>query len=240
MINSQIKKEDLVSFYYSKRRYILLTLSKISVSVLLAFYVVFVNTANAQNKLEIKMEVINERYCLGDSLGLIQDPETEKFIQVPSIFKVLDIKFKVTLTNISSKPLIVQKDFFAVPQRIIARNLSLYNKGKFIRNSHFYIQPQFDTLSADSPPENKFVILKPGEVFSTEIEDSIDLDGASPKIKNGNYYMGIVVYIWGGQSWTGEELRKKWKKFGYLWLNPIITEPVRLPINIPATITKCL
>lgn len=189
--------------------------------------------------LKVKTEIIDQKYCIDTSVSNSKFVSNKSIEQIPGGEIIQSVRIKLTLSNISSKPIIIQKDYLSVPYSVIAISLKDFKKEKYISEVSSFFTLQFNTLGESSPPSEKFVILMPSEVFSTEFDDLIYQNDLKTKMNEGNYYLGYSIVIWGGQVWAGKEIRERWKDFGYLWTDSIFTGPILLTVAKPKTIDKC-
>jgi hypothetical protein len=191
----------------------------------------------AQNPLRIHVDIIEQNYCIDNSNILVYDQKTKELIRNSVRNDLLKVKLRLSLFNIGSEPLIIQKDHFISSRTIIAEDLKSYKEGNFIHDVSGFVSRQFFTVKDDSPPHKQFAIVKSNDFFSKEIVSYINLNDLSKS--NDSYYMASLIHIWGGQYTEGEKLRKKWKNYGYLLFEPIFIGPIQINTKNPTTMLSC-
>jgi hypothetical protein len=179
--------------------------------------------------LKLTAEIISQRYCRA----------TDKTFTV--IFRA-----KMSVLNQSNQQLIVEKTLATGGYGIvIARDAKSLSEGNFLYNPVLEWQIEHDPPEPGYEPGGDFAILAPGKSFQDQRELWAagvglihDADDAPDAIRSGNYVMRISFSTWDYIS-KPEATLKRWKTFGHLVFDPVVSDP--LPFNLPADpkIEKC-
>jgi hypothetical protein len=144
----------------------------------------------------------------------------------------LKINSQIIITNKGKLPIVMQRSYFAVAESYVSDSIESLKKGHHIIATENFLNV-FPIDYKQLTPSNKiFVKIGVGETFTTFSTDSINLNsqnlpnnrkGLSP----GSYVLLQKVETWGINLSPGSELRKKWRKMGFLlWTDPILSEPM--------------
>jgi hypothetical protein len=174
-----------------------------------------------QGRLKITASLAEQTYCSASNLRLT---------------------IHLTITNIGDEPLILDRDYFAIIHTsITGSELAGQGPRKFEFNNQIIMQ--FFKMNDSRPDAKLFITLKPKEAFVTSIHDYIPAhDGDKTHgefLKPGIYVHQSVLLPWGGRSRLGDELQKKWKQYGFLWVEPLTTEPIQFSVDRSPTIGDC-
>jgi len=95
---------------------------------------------------------------------------------------------------------------------------------------------------SESWPNRAFVLLKPGETFSSS--DTVAVAVAlKPGIRGtagiGQHFLQSPAVIWPYSSELAEHLREAWSKIGRLWTDPILTKPIPFKVESSPQFETC-
>jgi hypothetical protein len=86
--------------------------------------------------------------------------------------------------------------------------------------------------------------MAPGEVHQRQMTVGIGLAGAqidrsNDAIRAGEHNLQLIASTW-YKSWPlGEKLRERWRSKGVLWLNPLVSNPMRFVAERPQSLHAC-
>lgn len=179
-------------------------------------------STDSQNQLKVSSNILSQTFCSSSNLRLT---------------------IRLTLTNVGEQPLIIDRKYFAVYRTVVSRDSESAKKGLHELDVSSMVDLQLIKLDDSSPDNTLFVTLKAGDSYSVEIEDYIpikdDIKAHNNYLKPGNYVLQNIILTWGGSSKLGEVLKEKWKHFGSLWLEPLITEPMHFSVDPSHLIGDC-
>jgi hypothetical protein len=151
---------------------------------------------------------------------------------------------QITIMNKGQMPMLFHRNYFAVSQSAVSKNVELFNKGEYLVHHVNFLSARSIDIKKFTPSNPIFVKLGVGESFTAVSSDYFDLNiqnstnhkGLTP----GTYVLSQVIYTWGLGLWPGSELREKWGKMGYLlWTDPILTKPMEFTISNNLTQENC-
>lgn len=175
-----------------------------------------------QTRLTVTSTLVKETYCSADNLRLT---------------------IRLTFTNPGDKPLIIDRNYFAILKTFISRDLESARQGRLDLESTNNVGMHFVRVNKSLPDPKLFVILDPNESYVTTVNDYIPVYDGNKKhvefLKPGTYLHQSVVLMWGGPNKLGDELKEKWKQYGILWLEPLTTEPVSFRVDTSSRIDGC-
>jgi hypothetical protein len=180
--------------------------------------------------LKLTAEILSQRYCR----------DTDKTFTI--IFRA-----KMRVTNQSSQKLIVENTLrqggYGIAIALDPKNLS---DGKFLYNPVVEWQIEHDPPEPGFEPSGDFAILASGKSFQAErefwasgvgrIRDTEDVRDTT--LRSGNYVLQITFSTWDYDP-KPQVTQKRWKPFGHLVFDNIVSEP--LPFYLPSCpkLTKC-
>lgn len=185
---------------------------------------------NAQQKkpLQLTASIINQKYCVGDAE-----------------LDVLGINVRLTFTNIGRQPLILYKGSSLVSRIMISRNQEDAAARRFEVDATFTHVTTGGRKRIDEPvPGKLFVILPPGGSFETETgasvfvarEESGKIEGS---VKSGDHVLLVEVATWTGSKELAERLRTRWQRYGLLWYEPVISQPLPFKVEKRRVVENC-
>lgn len=94
-------------------------------------------------------------------------------------------------------------------------------------------------------PSNRFITLSPGQLFTNQSTARLFFDSAEKYVQysNKNHFISFGLFTHGldlSNTNNLDELRRKWLKTGYLWIEGIYTKPmvVKFPLENQLAICK--
>jgi hypothetical protein len=186
-------------------------------------------STNDPRPLELAAEILSQRYCR----------DTDKTFDL--IFRV-----KMRVLNQSNEKLIVENTLRTGGYGIaIARDTKGLSERKFLFNPDVEWQIEHDPPEPAAEPGGDFAILAPGKSFQAERElwASIvgrlhNTDETPNTLRSGNYVLQITFSTWDYVP-KPEGVQKRWKPFGHLVFDDIVSGP--LPFYLPPApkLSKC-
>lgn len=157
----------------------------------------------------------------------------------------LHIKLRLRFTNVGDRRLILYRGnnlFFTLwvnsnPARPSAAQYELKTSTARFRATG----PE----DVDRPaPGKDFVPLPPGAKFETDVAVSLPVACEGCALPNGaitagEHLLRVTASTWYESKALGEKLRERWRRKGELWLNPVVSEPVRFGSGGPAPAEGC-
>ena len=198
--------------------------------VLCAAFVVVLLCASAaaqgagRSPLRVRAEVLGRRYCAGERLNILQ------------------VRVRLRYENAGEERLILYrgKNFF-YQTRI--RGASGGKQYEVVVLNSRYNDAEAEALNR-ARPGGAFVTLSPGGAYETEIVVGVGVarglaERGTNSIVPGEHTLQIVASTW-YESWKlGDELRKRWRATGRLWLDPVATEPLRFDVGLDEPAAVC-
>ncbi len=166
------------------------------------------------------ISVVNKRFCIGD----------------PQV-TVLRLTLNMTFTNPTKKNVILSKSAGSSASVTIYR----MNADNPEAKPALSIIPETDLTpraldAIDVHPDDRFVVLGPGKhyviartisVFTT-IKGKEEVPGAIPP---GRYKFFLDLATWTFAETSPDEVRQKWKQYGYLFSEPLRSEPFSVEVD---------
>jgi hypothetical protein len=93
-------------------------------------------------------------------------------------------------------------------------------------------------------PSRDFIILRPGAAYVIEITVSLPVTCApGGQVKGvvgaGEHLLRVTVGTWYESRKLGEALRERWKRKGLLWIDNVVSEPVRFSTETSGAVVRC-
>ena len=179
-----------------------------------------------QKSLTLAAEITGQRYCEG--AGGVD---------------FLHLRIRLRFTNVGNQKLILYKGnnlFFSVwlkpEQDATARFEMKTTASRFLKMTPEAV----DTKT----PNRDFVFLSPQESFETIINVSLPIAREEARrsrgsITNGAHLLQISASTWYESRKLGEQLRERWQRKGFLWLDPLGSMPIRLNSEKPDSVMHC-
>lgn len=104
-------------------------------------------------------------------------------------------------------------------------------------------QPQWVTAE---PGEFFYIIREGGAVdhFGRRVLVILDAVGSpskpvQPRLKPGSYYLRVEVDPWREERKLGKKLAKRWRPWGHVAVDTIVSEPVPIAVNPGGALPQC-
>jgi hypothetical protein len=92
------------------------------------------------------------------------------------------------------------------------------------------------TLKLD---EEHFIVLRTGDAYEVKDELSVSTENESGKrLRSGTHMLQVVVQTW-PYSASNIEWREKWNRTGYLWSDPLLSDPMPFGIAKNPIVADC-
>jgi hypothetical protein len=97
-------------------------------------------------------------------------------------------------------------------------------------------------LGTSKPDAKLFWTLRPGETASTYWTLWIPVDaakGTGPSLLGKDHYLRVRMKPWAANRTEGERLRKLWRSYGFLWLEEVRAQPIKLHVEGKPRVDGC-
>lgn len=183
--------------------------------------------------IKAKLEIL-EQHLFKTESQLFPAPvsKSNKISSKVEKFFELYLKTKLSITNSGPEAVIIDKNSLIVAERFVTETGGDLKPGKLIFKETSYLIPTYIKLDMPVPESQSFLILKPNETYSTDLNDTLyprnkgDLEHFTKGV-----FLKYTLLGWGGQTGLGEKTRERWRQFGYLWLDSIKTDYIPLKIE---------
>jgi hypothetical protein len=175
-------------------------------------------------QLRLDLQLKGEQYCEGDVDG----------------GSVL-LRYVLRFVNTGSEPVILSKGTGGILE-ILGAHLS---DGLSPKPEYRLLGDSITTHTRpldSARPGPEVVILRPGDFFLMRevVGIPISISHNSPAFfASGEYFLQIVVETWLDSDELGAQQRERWKGWGYLWTDPIKSEPTRIKIAANHKMSDC-
>lgn len=174
-----------------------------------------------QQLVKISGEPINVRQCVQP----VKDYQT----------RTSELLFRLRITNVSSRPVIVYRYVPAPFDARLGRTLADIQKRTFHfkeRPTPAHAPPQrnFD----EAAPTNEFRILQSNESFAYEAPTSaVFLESPDPQPPGfeGEFFVQLKAQTWVWEVEKAERLRQRWASYGEFFYQDVTVEPFKFTIN---------
>ncbi|HEX8722966.1 MAG TPA: hypothetical protein VF736_20270 [Pyrinomonadaceae bacterium] len=182
-----------------------------------------------QQPLTLTAEVVGRRYCAGNRLNILQ------------------LRVRLRYRNDGGQKLIVYrgKNFF-YQTKIRGGGGSAAGQSRpyevVVLNSRFN-DAESEAVNARSPG-GAFVTLPPGGTYETEMVVGVGvtpagLERGANSVAPGEHTLQIVASSWYESRRLGEELRGRWRGSGLLWIDPVVSQPLKFDAGGDEPATAC-
>ena len=156
----------------------------------------------------------------------------------------LQLTVKVRYRNLGTERLILYKGhdlFFQTRIRSAAGNPTEPYE-VWVLNSR-YFDEEFEPIEQDSPGK-VFLTLSPGSVYEREILVGVPLMSSKAvrgdsAIYGGEHTLQLSVSTWYKSRALGQKLRQQWQRKGLLWIDGLVSAPVRFTARRPDAMQPC-
>ncbi|MEK6335019.1 MAG: hypothetical protein AABM67_08730 [Acidobacteriota bacterium] len=205
----------------------------VRIPVIVSLLICSWTSTTAQSKppkppLELTAAIVSQSYC---SIN----PEAASLL----------LTVKVRYRNLGTERLILYKGhdlFFQTRIRSAVGNPA----GPYevwVLNSR-YFDEEFEPIEQDSPGK-VFLTLAPGSVYEREIMVGVPLMNSNAvrgdsAIYAGEHTLQLNVSTWYKSRALGQKLRQQWQRKGLLWIDGLVSAPVRFAARRPDSIPPCV
>lgn len=183
-------------------------------------------TDDKQASLKLTAEVVGRRYCAGDKVNILQ------------------LSLRLRYRNEGAQRLIVYrgKNFF-YQTKIRPAGATPGRQYEVVVTNSRYNDAQSEPVDGRRPG-GAFVTLPPGGSFDTAVVIGVAVtpEGA-PRFANsvepGEHTLQIVASSWYESRKLAEELRARWRGDGLLWIDPVVTQPLKFNAGGDAPAAAC-
>ena len=181
--------------------------------------------ANSTPQLQLTTEVVAARVCESGYLRL---------------------ELRLRYLNIGNEPLILYRQSTAILTYFISktiRNAALKKYEQKYSTSGGLIGPPED-LDAETPDEQKFVILNPGAHYEVTGQAHLPFiyDGKtkdSDLLSPGRHILEVGVLTWFAPQDLAVKLRERWRTQGFLWTQSVISQPMAFDVAEHPQVVDC-
>lgn len=178
--------------------------------------------------LQLTATLIDQQYCTGDS-------------ELDS----LQMKVRLTFTNISTRRLILYKGSDFISRIAISRSLEDAAAKQFEVNASVTQVTNGKRIDfKELVPNSAFIILSPGASYEVETVvtvfavrgDAREIAGA---VTSGEHVLQVEVSTWPDSKTLAEKLRRHWQRNGCLWYDPITSVPMPFTVEKQRKVADC-
>jgi len=177
-------------------------------------------------RVRLQLELKGSRYCSSDI-------ETD----------LLSLNYVFRFVNESSQPIIISKDAGTVLAILAAHDRSGLEGPTQEHRISVTTMYSEGGQPLDSPrPGPEVITLQPARSFAVRRTVSITLErnATSPHaFTPGGYLLQVLVRTWDDSDELARRQRERWKKWGYLWTDPIKSEPTPIKIEAQRSAPSC-
>ncbi|HKP36451.1 MAG TPA: hypothetical protein VJT71_06305 [Pyrinomonadaceae bacterium] len=177
--------------------------------------------------LELGVELLSQRYCAAS------DASTS-----------LAMDLRLRYTNRTNQKVILYKGHDLFYQTRIRRpaqgTRAAYD---LLHINSRYWDEEFEPIDRPSPGR-VFVTLAPGQSYERLMTIGVSIVGdeavrGDNAIRAGEHTLQMTVSTW-YKTWPlGQKLRAQWQTKGHLWLEPVVSTPIRFVAERPQSIPAC-
>jgi hypothetical protein len=82
--------------------------------------------------------------------------------------------------------------------------------------------------------------VKPNETFETDKTPSLRLPYRTKDLVPGDYFLRVTFSAWWPEAFdTREKLKTKWKRYGDLYTDELVPDPVAVHVDFPQPAPSC-
>ena len=176
--------------------------------------------------LTVEPELIESRYCGEDSGNL-----------------TLLVSVKFRYRNISQNTILLPL-FFQFAQYGLFTDEQSLSANRPDRVERVRVRRLFDIAKLDGtkPDQKLFDSMAPGSSRSRILEIPIFLRSPGRSrlpLLGSDVYLRVEINQWFENRKAGEDLRRRWREFGFLWIDNVWSEPLRLHIERDPVPQRC-
>jgi hypothetical protein len=189
---------------------------------------VLAQTDSSKQQLVIRADILSQQYCANS----------------PNMM-TLQMRLRLRYTNAGTQKLILYRgdDLFYQAEIRAVRAEGEARPYKIAVLNARYLEVENEPV--DQPAPNKlFVILQPGASYETETTVGVGVVPPTAArdrhaIFEGEHTLQLVVSTWYRSPALAARLREQWQRKGYLWSNPVASNPVMFKAERPSAPSPC-
>ncbi|MFN2491909.1 MAG: hypothetical protein ABR501_03380 [Pyrinomonadaceae bacterium] len=186
----------------------------------------------AAGTLQLSLAIADQKYC-----PQVIDERTRE--------ERLSLVLRLRVTNTSGETLILHRYGQAIFNVRLAKTTGDIRSRNYVYDVRSTLMRPTGALSdkfQESEPTDKFRILQPNDSFEYELPDPISITitpavEPSQKLSNGDYFLQVKAQTWSGERKKAEALRQRWASRGRLWYYDLLSLPLKIKIERPASMT---
>jgi hypothetical protein len=156
----------------------------------------------------------------------------------------LRFTLRLNYTNKGKNVVMVDKRSSVIPRYMMSSSLKNAIKKKYEIDVPILIGSDGAGMTMDSvPDESQFVTLKPGESYSLvevfHFDGSVDEGSHGSRPLRGLNFLQFVVLTWYYPSASNTKWRNEWRTKGYLWSDPITSNPMPFVVQKNLPFVEC-
>lgn len=154
----------------------------------------------------------------------------------------LRLALQLKYTNVGSQRLILDRYSSAVFRSLVSLNAEEARAQRYEQDVQLTTNVININPLAEQLPNENFVILEPGDSYTTRTQVIIFTDRAdtdSPRLAAGEYVLQIKVQTWYDSEKLAKRLRNLWKPTGFLWTADVTSTPMPFRVKPDAVAVKC-
>jgi hypothetical protein len=149
----------------------------------------------------------------------------------------LRFTLRLHYTNKGNNVVILDKRNSDIPRYMVSRSLKNAIRKKYEMEAHVLLG--LDAAMDSVPDESQFVILKPGESYSVvEVFHFAGSDDEERPLRGLNF-LQFVVLKWYYPRASNTKWREQWQTKGYLWSDPITSNPMPFVVEKNLPVVDC-
>ena len=184
------------------------------------------NVSELKQPIQLITNIINQEYCNREG-------------------KVLWLKLSMQYKNRGKQRRILYGNSILPIRILISRNV------REAKRKRYQIDQQIEYKFSNGPeliegagPDESFVILQPGSSHTAETEVYIplpdnDMGSDEGLLRAGNHALQLKVATWYWSEEQATKLRERWQKYGDIWSDDVISEPIIFTVKKQHKITNC-
>lgn len=168
----------------------------------------------------------------------------QKYCRADEELDVLQFDLRLKFSNVGNQNIILYKYSDQASRVMVSRSPQDAAAVRFEINASFTLVTAPAPKNFKRPPFSRlFVILPPGASYQTRTKIGVLLVRGDAKPITGTVAAGEHVLLIEVPTWTGtqraNELRHRWARRGFLWSEPLISEPMPFKVEKERTVVDC-
>lgn len=173
--------------------------------------------------LTVEPELVEGRYCLGNR-GSVIFRATVKF----------------TYHNTSQNRILVPR-FYQVAGFTVFRDEESLGANRPDTQSRYVMDRQLDVMNLDqaAPDDRLFDVLEPAASNARILEIFLAVRPRPEVPLGADHFVRVEISHWSKNFKAAENLRRRWRKFGVLWIDNVVSQPLKLHIEKDFVPQRC-